>query len=983
LSTYQWDEHVIESDDGGRIKKWNNWDLGRTVEFSSKGTYQMTDSYFDNSWDVSKGGFLSFITRHKAYSTVIGTDGDDIIHGNDDYSKTYTMQGMSSNTEKKYTLKFDAIGDTIYGGAGDDIIYGYGGDDWLEGGSGNDFLYGGAGADTLIGGSGNDWLFTGSLKDNEGDTLTGGEGFDTFVIGELEGANYTHFDWAHWSMEFGKAFFQTAGDLGLIQLSGNNAHRGLVPVMMNFIAALSSTGGTTVEPAPKAAFVEITDFDPTRDVIIFPLDGSSKQGIFLSEDYNFVSDFSFTQDLENTADKILTVKFDALAEELGLGSSLDAAEKAAFIEALKQNAILITPDGVYRGLNGSTAIEGFDPELLAGIGDGSFLILGAHGGFTVEGTVSDDLVLGTQYGDVLYGYTPDGYTASNDGNDTLHGFGGDDLFFGGGGNNFLYGGDGNDTASYVTANRGISIDMSVTYADSNGDRYYEVVNGHAYKMEINGVITEIVGIDRNFSIENIRGSEYDDDIRGDHQSNTLMGGGGNDYLYGAGGADVLVGGAGNDILEGGEGRDLFILDGGENTIVDYTPGEDHIEVDYEAYGINGRDDLVYVGPDADGNGYLKIAATGEIIAILQNMAGKTFSIDTDIPIKLFADDEKAGSLTGDDSSNWLFAGRSGFSNLIGGDGTDTFVLRGGYEHWIMDFSITNGEVIHISSDAYGLTGFDDLVIDQISGNRFFLLDGQSGKIITLVTVQGDGWTVDELLQRITIDGEGVDQTVVTGDGIENPYEAFGIDIDKIYAGYQFDPDLDREEALIRWAESGDDVMQGSSADELFVPGAGSNTIDGGGGTNTVSYADSDEGIIVYFGMAKTTASGQSADGLTNIQNFIGSDFDDRIWGSEEANVIVSGDGNDWLKGWGGVDTFYLNGGSNEIDDFCIVDGEKIFISKEAYGIDSYDDLELVFKETNNGSDFYVQIGDSSYVIADVTQVGNANISSLQDFVELY
>ena len=163
MSGYQWDEHWIEPDDGGQIRKWWEWELGQDFQFSSKGTYQMTDTYFDNSWDTVPGGFMSFITRHYAYSTVIGTDGNDVIHGNDDYSRTYDISYGPGNSNK-VTIKQGGIGDTIYGGEGNDIIYGYGGNDWLEGGSGNDFLYGGDGADTLIGGSGNDWLFTGTLS---------------------------------------------------------------------------------------------------------------------------------------------------------------------------------------------------------------------------------------------------------------------------------------------------------------------------------------------------------------------------------------------------------------------------------------------------------------------------------------------------------------------------------------------------------------------------------------------------------------------------------------------------------------------------------------------------------------------------------------------------------------------------------------------------------------------------------------------------
>lgn len=140
-------------------------------------------------------------------------------------------------------------------------------------------------------------------------------------------------------------------------------------------------------------------------------------------------------------------------------------------------------------------------------------------------------------------------------------------------------------------------------------------------------------------------------------------------------------------------------------------------------------------------------------------------------------------------------------------------------------------------------------------------------------------------------------------------------------------------------------------------------------------------MVVWFGMAAIPESGGPADELKNIQNYIGSDFDDQIWGTDQANIIVSGDGNDWLKGAGGVDTFYLNGGSNEIADLCIVDGETIHISMDFYGVDSLDDLEIVFKDGSD-TDFYVQIAGSSFVIADITQVGNANFK-IQDFVELY
>ena len=64
--------------------------------------------------------------------------------------------------------------DTLYGGAGDDWVRGWYGDDTFYGGTGNDTLYGDSGRDTLYGDAGNDWL-SGDWGD---DTLYGGTGND-------------------------------------------------------------------------------------------------------------------------------------------------------------------------------------------------------------------------------------------------------------------------------------------------------------------------------------------------------------------------------------------------------------------------------------------------------------------------------------------------------------------------------------------------------------------------------------------------------------------------------------------------------------------------------------------------------------------------------------------------------------------------------------------------------------------------------------
>lgn len=162
-------------------------------------------------------------------STVIGTDGADLIYGGDGYD---LLLGGDSDDVIHGGRGDDLIDggwgdDDLFGHTGNDEVFGDQGDDYLDGGSGDDRLEGGDGDDTVMGGYGNDRLFGGAGADQmnggwgddtlyggdddltdllnggagadilyagTGDNLNGGDGADTFALGQASAVHIDDFN---------------------------------------------------------------------------------------------------------------------------------------------------------------------------------------------------------------------------------------------------------------------------------------------------------------------------------------------------------------------------------------------------------------------------------------------------------------------------------------------------------------------------------------------------------------------------------------------------------------------------------------------------------------------------------------------------------------------------------------------------------------------------------------------------------------------
>ena len=194
-----------------------------------------------------------------------------------------------------------------------------------------------------------------------------------------------------------------------------------------------------------------------------------------------------------------------------------------------------------------------DSEVVVSLASGA-----AYRGHAAGDTIVDiENLEGSPYADRLLGDNAANSLWGRAGNDTLEGRAGDDTLDGGSGADLLNGGRGTDT---------------VSYAGSDSEVVVSLASGAAYRGHAAG--------DTIIDIENLEGSSYADRLLGDNAANSLWGRAGNDTLSGRAGDDTLDGGPGADLLNGGRGTDTFVFhfDDGDDTISDFTDGEDRIDL---------------------------------------------------------------------------------------------------------------------------------------------------------------------------------------------------------------------------------------------------------------------------------------------------------------------------------------------------------------------------------------------------------------------
>ena len=378
-----------------------------------------------------------------------------------------TLSGIENlvGSEHNDVLYGDNSANVIVGGDGHDQLEARSGNDRLEGGDGNDRLAGYSGDDVLLGGDGNDLLLGG----NGADVINGGDGVDT--------ASYRH------SSEGVEINLVTGHGLG------GQAKGDKLTNIENVIGS-SHDDVLIVGNANFNAFEGLGGTDTIR------ISGS---GVSLDLGDHTISGIEVV-DLTGTGANSLDLRATDVRQASGTRESGKAFLR---IDGDDDDRVNFLDDGWTR-LEATRIISGTEYAVFDNADTRVFVavdIADSDGDPKkpepeIEGTAGSDTLTGNAFGNVISGLG---------GHDTIEGLGGADK---------IEGGTGTDTASYISSDAGVTVNLATGAASG----------GHAKGDNLSG-------------IENLDGSGHADQLTGDAGANTLRG---------LGGADTIEGGAGTD-----------------------------------------------------------------------------------------------------------------------------------------------------------------------------------------------------------------------------------------------------------------------------------------------------------------------------------------------------------------------------------------------------------------------------------------------------
>ena len=275
--------------------------------------------------------------------------------------------------------------------------------------------------------------------------------------------------------------------------------------------------------------------------------------------------------------------------------------------------------------------------------------------------------------------------------------------------------------------------------------------------------------------------------------------------------------------------------------------------------------------------------------------GATAALEAGVSYNLMAIDDLISALLGDahlgDAIDGTLTGGIGGDILDGGDGAD--VLDGGAGE---DTASYIGSDAAVTVDLTAGTGSGG----DAEGDRLSSIENLTGSDF------GDALTGDDK-DNILEGGAGGD--VLNGGTGEDTASYIGSDaavtVDLTTGtgtGGDAEGDTLTNIENLTGSDFGD-KLTGDRGDNVIEGGAGADVLNGSIGSDTASYIGSDAAVTVDLTTGTGTGGDAEGDRLSNVENLIGSDFDDTLIGDIWSNILEGGAGADVLDGgYGGYDT---------------------------------------------------------------------------------
>ena len=915
-----------------------NGDAGNDFAFGGSGDDVINGGLGDDSTygGIYKGTYYGYgLTGGAGNDTIDGGDGNDQLHG--DAGNDSLLGGAGHDTldggEGTDVLRggdgadnlagnYGAVGDSLYGDAGNDYLslqQSQGG--LADGGADDDTLYFNGTAATVLGGSGNDTISTPFYTVTSGSLIDGGEGNDSISGVSYGGASY----------EFTNN--TVIGGLGDDRVeiggTGNTIDLGAGNDTLDFEYYGYGTGTVTTGAGVDVIELSLRGLEQGRAAVIVTdftagaggdrIDLTNVLGRLAENGYDYSNPFTsgWARLLQSGADTLLQIDAAGAAGASGWvtlatlqGTTALAFTSANFVDD-------ISPTGFALGLD-KTGTEDADT------------VTGSDGSDTLQGLGGHDVIDGAFGGNDL--------GSGGDGNDRLFGFSGNDTLDGGLGNDFVHGGSGNDLIS----------------GGAGDDNAY----GGIYKGTYYGY-----GLSGGTGNDTIDGGDGNDQISGDDGEDSLLGGTGNDTLDGGNGRDVLRGGDGADILSGGSqsasdslygdaGNDYLSLQQSQGGRADGGADDDTLYFHGTAATVLGGsgNDTISTPFYTVTSGSLIDGGEGNDSISGVSYGGASYEFTNNTVIGGLGDDRVEIGGTGNTID--LGAGNDTLDFEYYGYGTGTVTTGAGVD--VIELSLRGleqGRAAVIVTDFTAGAGGDRIDLTNVLGrlaengydysNPFtsgwarLLQSGADtllqvdqngatggGNWLTLATLQdtlatafvSDNFAPSNLsptdsLAPVTLTGGLAPDTLVGWDG--GDVIAGNGDNDVLDGGFGGADSLVGGEGSDRlYGFSGNDTLDGGLDNDFVFGGSGNDVITGGAGDDN-AYGGNYKGT--YYGYGLTGGTGNDTiDGGDGNDQVYGDDGTDSLLGGAGNDTVDGGNGSDVLRGGDGVD--YLSGGGQSAAD---------------------------------------------------------------------